>query len=49
MFDYDSVIKLINDKCPGGGGGNANLYIDIYGEKVFTTPKKPMDVYNAIG
>ena len=49
-FDYDSVIKLINDKCPGGGGGgNANLDIDIDGEKVVPTPKMPMDVYNAIG
>lgn len=48
-FDYDSVIKAINDKCPGGGGGNANLDIDIDGEKIVPTPKMPTDVYNAIG
>jgi hypothetical protein len=47
-FDYDSVIKAINDKCPGGGGGNANLDIDIDGEKVVPTPKMPTDVFNTL-
>ena len=47
-FDYDSVIKSINDKCPGGGGGNANLDIDIDGEKVVPTPKMPTDVFNTL-
>ena len=49
-FDYDAVIKAINDKCnKNDGSGGLDVDIDIDGEKVVPTPKMPTDVYNTIG
>ena len=57
-FDYDAVIKAINDKCgkdsgSGGSGGSGGsdgteLNIDIDGEKIVPTPKMPTEVFNAL-